>query len=172
MSMAAKREYVEVMRKRYKTCQAKQEKSVIVKELTHVLKVHRKSAIRILNGKQRKGKRLCVHPYQYGMDLVKPLTLMWQILGRPCSKRLQPGIPNLLKQLEKFGEITLYGNQEAQLKKMSNWTIDQLLTPERDRLKGEGISGTKRSPLLKTLIPIRTGWEDINDAGHLEIDCV
>lgn len=172
MTMAAKREYIKVMRKRYTACKTRQEKSVVIKEVTEVLKVHRKSTIRILNGKQRRGKRLCVHPYQYGLDLIAPLKVMWEILGRPCSKRLQPEIPVLLKQLKKYGEIKLYENQEKQLVKMSNWTINQLLTPEREKLKGEGLSGTKRSPLLKTLIPIRTGWEDVKTAGHLEIDCV
>lgn len=172
MNMAAKKGYVVIMRKRYSRCKTKTEKAVIIEEMVTILKVHRKSAIRILNGKQRRGKRLCVHPYTYGLDLIAPLKLMWEILGRPCSKRLEPEIPNLLKQLKKFGEIRLYGKQEEQLSKISNWTINQLLHDERARLKGEGLSGTRRSPLLKTLIPIRTGWEDVKTPGHLEIDCV
>jgi len=172
MTMAGKKEYWQVMQKRYGTCKTRREKSKIISEVETVLKVHRKSAIRILHGKQRKQKRLCVHPYIYGLDLIAPLKLMWELLGRPCSKRLQPEIPNLLKKLKQFEEITLYKNQEELLTKMSHWIIDNLLHDEKERLKIHGLTGTRRSPLLKSLIPIRTEFRNVRSPGHLEIDCV
>ncbi len=58
---------------------------------------------------------------------------------------------------------------------MSAFTIDRLLEAERDISKKEyGLSGTKRSPLLKTLIPIRTNFnaDETKEPGHVEMDCV
>lgn len=172
MTLQSKKEYLEEMRERYRKEINRKQKSQIISEVIVVLKVHRKHAIRALNKKTLKRAIPRERKYIYGIDLIAPLKLVWEIDGRPCSKRLQPQIPLLIKQLKKFGELKLYGNQEKLLCKMSNWTIDTFLLPERERLKGKGISGTKRSPLLKTLIPIRTEWDDVNIPGHLEIDCV
>ena len=75
MEMAAKKEYIEVMRKRYTACKKKEEKSVVIEETRMVLKVHRKSVIRILNGKQRKKRNSVVI---HTPDLIAPLKLMWE----------------------------------------------------------------------------------------------
>jgi hypothetical protein len=58
---------------------------------------------------------------------------------------------------------------------MSTFNIDKLLEGERSIFKKEyALSGTKRSPLLKTLIPIRTNFnrKEIKEPGHVEMDCV
>ncbi len=171
MNMVSKQEYLAVMRKRYRKATRK-EKTPLLSEVVSVLKIDRKSAIRSLNRnpKTRVSKR--APRYLYGLDLQKPLTILWEALGRPCSKRLKPQIPVLIAQLKKFGEITLRGNQEELLGKMSHWTIDQLLVEAREKIQGKGLSGTRRSPLLKSLIPISTSQDKVNEPGHLETDCV
>jgi len=81
----------------------------------------------------------------------------------------------LIKKLKDFNEIKLYGNQEELLGRISTFTIDKLLEAERDISGKEyGLSGTKRSPLLKTLIPVRTNFtkEETKEPGHTEMDCV
>lgn len=169
--MVSKQEYLAVMRKRYKGA-SKKGKTELLSEVVSVLKIARKSAIRTLNKnpKTRVFKR--APRYLYGLDLQKPLTILWEALGRPCSKRLKPQIPILIKQLKRFGEITLRGNQEELLGKMSHWTIDQLLVEAREKTQGKGLSGTRRSPLLKSLIPLSTSQESVKDPGHIETDCV
>jgi hypothetical protein len=95
------------------------------------------------------------------------------VAGCPCSKRLKPQIGELITRLKKFGEITLYGDQELLLRTMSTFTMDRLLVDTRHLSSSKvGLSGTKRSPLLKTLIPIRTGFDDVFEPGHIEMDCV
>ena len=77
--------------------------------------------------------------------------------------------------MKEFEEIKLFGDQEKLLKQMSTFTIDRLLEAEKDISKKEyGLFGTKRSPLLKTLIPIRTNFnaEETKEPGHTEMDCV
>lgn len=172
MKMASKREYMEAMRKRYHSASTRQEKSQIISEFVSVIHVHRKHAIRTLNKKGFTRALPRSRKYTYGIELAEPLKHIWEVAGRPCSQRLQPQMGSLITQLKKFEEIKLYGDQEEKLCQMSSWTIDQLLKPERERLVGEGISGTRRSPLLKTLIPIRTEFEGVIEPGDIEMDTV
>jgi len=172
MTLQSKKEYIRAMRERYRKALKKQEKSHLIDEVVSVLKCHRKDAIRKMNKKELKRTIRRTPRYQYGIELAEPLKTIWETAGRPCSQRLHPQIGTLISQLKKFGELMVYGDQEEKLCQMSSWTIDQLLKPERERLQGEGISGTRRSPLLKTLIPIRTEFAGVVEPGDLEMDTV
>ena len=176
MSNQSKKEYLAIIRSRYRNCKTKKEKSAIISEVENNLKVVRKSAIRLLNRKplvrrrKTRGRKII-----YGFDLVAPLKTIWEVAGHPCSKRLKPQIEDLIEKLKGFDEIRFYGNQEELLKKLSTFTIDKLLEAEKDISDKEyGVSGTKRSPLLKTLIPVRTNFnkEETKEPGHTEMDCV
>lgn len=174
MSNQSKKEYLTILRLRYSQCKTRKEKSTVIDEVVTNLKIVRKSAIRILRKKTRI-RRPARKPRKviYGFDLIKPLKKIWEVTGTPCSKRLKPQIEEIIHRLKAFHEIQLYENQEELLKRMSTYTIDKLLEAEKDISKKEyGLSGTKRSPLLKTLIPIRTEFKDVKESGHIEMDCV
>lgn len=175
MSNQSKKEYLAVVRLRYSQCKTKHEKSVVISEVVTNLNIVRKSAIRLLRRKSVRRKKGQGRKTIYGFDLVKPLKEIWEIVGCPCSKRLKPQIEDVIKKLKEFDEIKLYGRQEEQLLMMSTFTIDKLLEAERDISNKEyGLSGTKGSPLLKTLIPVRTNFneEETKEPGHTEMDCV
>lgn len=176
MSNQSKKEYLVTVRARYKNCQTRQEKSAIISEVETNLEIVRKSAIRLLRQKVLvTRKTIRSRKEVYGYDLIKPLRQIWEVVGQPCSKRLKPQIKDTIKKLKEFDEIRLYGNQEDLLVDMSTFTIDRLLEAERDISKKEyGLSGTKRSPLLKTLIPVRTNFDEreTKEPGHVEMDCV
>jgi hypothetical protein len=176
MSNQSKKEYLVTVRARYKSCRTRKEKSAIISEVETNLRILRKSAIRLLNQKVFvRRKTIKSRKEIYGYDLIKPLKQIWETVGYPCSKRLKPQIKETVKKLKQFNEIKLYGNQEELLIKMSTFTIDRLLEAERDISDKEyGLSGTKRSPLLKTLIPVRTYFDDkeTKEPGHTEMDCV
>lgn len=174
MTQQSKKEYFGILQSRYKECDSRQEKSAIIDEVERNLGLARKSAIRALNRKpwvNHQPKR--GRGETYGYDLIRPLGQIWMVTGRPCSKRLKPQVGELIGRLKAFDEIELYGNQEQLLKKMSTFTIDRLLEGERGLpLKDPALCGTKKSPLLKTLIPIRTNFKDVHEPGHTEMDCV
>lgn len=176
MNISVRREYLLTLRIRYKSISLRKEKTAIINEVVSNLNIARKSAIRSLNRKTTKYAKKHVGKKElYGFDLITPLKLVWQTAGYPCSKRLQPQIGEIIDKLKDFNEIRLYGNQEALLRQMKSSTIDRLLEAERDISKKEyGLSGTKRSPLLKTLIPVRTYFnaEEIKVPGNTEMDCV
>lgn len=174
MTQQSKKEYLRVLQNRYKECTIRAEKSGIIDEVEENLGLVRKSAIRALNRrplincKPRRGRKPT-----YGYDLIRPLTEIWAVAGRPCSKRLKPQIGEIIGRLKDFDEIKLYGDQEQLLNRMSTFTIDRLLEGGRGLpLKDPALSGTKKSPLLKTLIPIRTNFKEVDQPGHTEMDCV
>ena len=172
----SKKEYLATVRARYKSCRSRIDKSRIISEIETNLGILRKSAIRLLNQKPLvRRKTLKSRKEIYGYDLIKPLKLIWEVVGYPCSKRLKPQIKDTIRKLKEFNEIKLYGKQEVLLTSMSTFTIDRLLEAERDISGKEyGLSGTKRSPLLKTLIPVRTNFneKETKEPGHVEMDCV
>lgn len=173
MTTPTKREYIAQLRQRYHQLKTRQEKSAIITEAVANLGVWRKSAIRLLNRKQLVNRKpIPGRAEMYGYDLIKPLTEIWMVAGKPCSKRLKPQMEELITRLKVFNEIRFYGSQEKLLCAMSTFTIDRLLEGERLTEKVYGLSGTKRSPLLKTLIPIRTNFDDVHEPGHIEMDCV
>ncbi len=171
--MSTKKEYIQTVRERYKKAKSRKEKSSIISEVVANLKRERKYVIKVLNGRYyRKRRRVTKRPEVYTYKLSKSLKQIWIVGGQRCSKNLKPQIPELIKKLKQFDEIVLYGNDEELLCKMGTSTIDRLLNLVKKKSKLRGLSGTKRSPLLKTLIPIRTSFDDIHEAGHVEQDCV
>lgn len=174
MNLKTKREYLAIVRERYQKCSTKLEKSTLISEVMGNLSMARKSVIRSINHRPpRYRKPRTGRAEVYGFDLIRPLTTLWKVAGCPCSKRLKPQVGELINHLKRFDEITLYGDQEEKLLAMSAFTMDRLLVDARHLpLNSLGLSGTKRSPLLKTLIPIRTGFEDVHEPGHVEMDCV
>lgn len=173
--MQSKKEYLVVVRNRYAACVSRQNKSAIIDEVVTNLHIERKSAIRLLNTKPLvRRKTLKSRKVIYSDDLIRPLKTIWEVAGKPCSKRLQPQLKDLIAQLLSFNELTLYGNQQNLLETMSSYSIDRLLSGERVIYEGRGVSGTKTSPLLKTLIPVRTNFTETEtqEPGHIEMDCV
>ncbi len=155
---------------------SEKKKISIINEVVANLNIARKSAIRVLNKKTVKYvKKHLGRKDIYGFDLIAPLKTIWKTAGYPCSKRLVPQIKDIISKLKEFNEIELLGNQEKLLLQIKFSTVDKLLEAEKDISKKEyGLSGTKRSPLLKTLIPVRTNFskEETKEPGHVEMDCV
>jgi len=171
--MKTKREYIHTLRKRYKITKTKNEKTLIINEAQANLGKDRKYITKVLNGKyynkyKKRKKRKETYPYK----LKVPLKLIWETLNYPCSKNLKPQIPEIIKKLKQFNEINLSQEDEYLLCKMGTSTIDRFLNYIKYNHKARGLSGTKKSPLLKTLIPIRTNFDEVDEPGHVEQDCV
>jgi len=104
---------------------------------------------------------------------MEPLRRVWAILSFPCGKRLVSQIPELLRVLERCGELRVSTEIRAQLESMSASTADRLLGPERRKMQLKGRQGTKPGSLLRHQIPIRTfaDWDDARP-GFTEMDLV
>ena len=102
-----------------------------------------------------------------------PLRRVWAILSFPCGKRLVSQMSEMLRVLERCGELRVTAEIRAQLESMSASTADRLLGPERRKMQLKGRQGTKPGYLLRHQIPIRTfaDWDDARP-GFTEMDLV
>jgi hypothetical protein len=172
MSRRSKRELLEEIRPRYLKAK-KHEKQVMLDEFVATTGYHRKYAIRILrHGRPRSsGKRHGLAKVYQG-EVVVALEQIWEVCGRICSKRLHPFLPEMVKVLERWGELQLRPETRALLLRMSCSTMDRCLAPARFK-HPHGRTTTKPGSLLKKAIPVRTytPWDE-ERPGFLEVDLV
>jgi hypothetical protein len=172
MSQRSKRELLEEIRPRYLKAK-KSKKKAMLDEFVAATGYHRKYATRILkHGRPRRSGKKHGLPKIYQGEVVVALEQIWEICGRICSKRLHPFLPEMVKVLERCGELHLAPETKTLLLHMSRATIDRCLGPVRFE-HPHGLSTTKPGSLLKKAIPIRTytPW-DQDQPGFLEIDLV
>ena len=112
-------EYTKALRGRYLSA-SKKEKGRILDECTKVVGCYRKAAIRLLRRIDQVGvNRRWGCPKQYGAPVADALRVAWEATDRLCSKRLHPFLPELVKVLRRYDEITMTAEIEAQLCRMS-----------------------------------------------------
>jgi len=155
MSQRSKRELLEEIRPRYLKAK-KSGKKTMLDEFVAVTSYHRKYATRILkHGRPRRSGKKHGLPKVYQGEVVVALEQIWEICGRICSKRLHPFLPEMVKVLERCGELQLSEQTKALLLQMSRSTIDRRLGPARFE-HPHGLSTPKPGSLLKKAIPVRT----------------
>jgi IS30 family transposase len=172
MSHRSKQELLETIRPRYQRAK-KVEKQHILDEFVAATLYHRKYAIRVLNQASRRK-----HPKKRGRlkiyqgEVVVVLEQIWAICGQICSKRLHPFLPEIVKVLDRTGELQISADTKMLLLQMSRPTIDRCLKRTR-QTHPHGLSTTKPGTLLKKAIPVRiyTPWDE-EKPGFLEIDLV
>jgi hypothetical protein len=172
MSQRSKRELLEEIRPRYLKAK-RSEKKTMRDEFVAVTSYHRKYATRILkHGRPRQSGKKHGFPKVYQGEVVVALEQIWEVCGRICSKRLHPFLPEMVKVLERCGELQLSEQTQALLLQMSRSTIDRCLGLVRFE-HPHGLSTTKPGSLLKKAIPVRTytPW-DKDKPGFLEVDLV
>ncbi|NBC95675.1 MAG: transposase, partial [Deinococcus-Thermus bacterium] len=108
--MAARREYVETMRKRYRSTQGRKAKSALLDELVDVAGFDRKYAITLMNkrsprrpvaGKKRSGRP---RAYRHCLHVVE---VAWEALDYCCAERLHPQLVPIAEALARHDEIDL-----------------------------------------------------------------
>jgi len=171
MSMTSKHELLTTVSPRYVTATGA-DKARILEEFVATTGYHRKYALALLNHPPRARSRPVTRPREktYTPAVQRALVRLWEIAGRICSKRLVPGLPDLVDALERHGELTLDAPTRALLLSLSAATADRLLAPTRRAALPRGRTTTKPGSLLKHQIPIRTfaDWDD-DRPGFLEI---
>ncbi|MDR7591660.1 MAG: transposase family protein [Armatimonadota bacterium] len=175
MSPQSIREYAARLRPPYALA-ARGEKSRILNEFCRVTGYHRKSAIRLLQPPLQPGgprQRRRGRPVQYGPPVAQALQRLWETSDYLGSKRLAPFLPELLRVLERQGELRLPPRLGEALRTISPATIDRLLRPSRRR-RPHSPSGRPPSVLFfRRPIPVRTfgEWRDVRP-GALQADLV
>ena len=167
--MATRKELTTALAERYRIASRK-DKGRILDEFAGLTGMHRKHAMRLLNGKPRTTKRR-VRRRIYEEAERNALILLWEAGDRLCGKRLKALIPILLDSMERHGHIQLAPEICSKLLSMSAATIDRALQPIRER-NGRARRRPAASALRRS-IPVRTS-ADWNDPapGFVEADLV
>ena len=165
------------MATRYKRA-SKREKSRMLDEFTVLTDYNRSYGAWALRRAAKPGKIAKKKPprpraKKYGPEEFKALRKVWAVLSMPSGKRLAPYMEEIVKVLERCGELELVPAVRDNLLSVSASTIDRMLAPERKRIRLKGRKGTRPGTLLKHQVPIRTfDGHDQDKPGFLEIDLV
>src|ERR1700722_4575940 len=173
LSLATKRELIQVIAERYHAA-ARQDKKKILDEFIEVTGFHRKHVIRALRRTTREEeqpKDISPRTRIYDESVAHALTILWEAADRICGKRLKEAIPTLLDAMERHGHLQLDAGVRRMVLAASASTIDRLLAP----IRGIGKQGqrTRISTPLRKSIAVRT-FADWNDPppGFFEMDMV
>ena len=154
------RENAGALRGRYQAA-GKQAKGRMLDEFCQLTGYHRKAAVRLMgtalaaSGQERSSGRRG-RPQQYGPAVRAALVQVWEGAGRPYGKRLAPFLTDLVRHLERHGELTVPPAVRVQLLTLSATTIDRLLQAHRLGTGRRPFAGSSSAAVLKAQIPVRT----------------
>ena len=158
MTERARREYAEVLQRRYETAD-KRERGRILDEDCRTTSCHRKAAIRRLRGGCPRTGRRPGRPRRYGRELVPLLERVWRASDYLSDKLLVAILPRLLAALERHHGLVVPSPLRVALTAASPATRDRLLRPLRQRRPRQP---RRLAPALGTLrarVPLRT-WSE------------
>lgn len=164
MSNASRREYIELLRVHYQKS-TRYIRSLILSEVTRNLSVHRKHAVRLMNGdyklRKRSGRKRI-----YTDVAIAELKRLWLLSRQMCSKKLKIALVDWLPAYECDEAI------KRELLSMSHSTMDRFLKSARSQVKRKNQTGTVPNRRMKNIIPVKPLDWNIKEPGHLESDTV
>ena len=173
--METQKEIVNTIRKRYENSSSK-EKTLIIDEFQNLTGFHRKHVIRLFNKKINSENKLKTNNYKiiYTEDVEKIILILWETLGRICSKRLKAAIPSIVESMEYHGHLSLDSDLKEKVLSISASTIDRMLVPIKKEKKKYYNKRKKFNYSIKKQIPVRTfsNWDEPDKPGFLEVDLV
>lgn len=132
LSLATRRELIEVVRERYRKATG-ENRQRLLDEFVAVTGYHRKHAIRLFGEKTKAEKRAGGTAKRiYDEALQQALIVLWEAADRICGKRLKPLIPILVEAMERHGHLQLDAEVRKSLLAVSAATIDRLLRKVRE----------------------------------------
>ena len=173
MNRVSIREYCARQQDRYREAD-RAEKGRILDEVVAVTGYHRKSAVRLLSGRTRKGKGGRVgRPVEYGSDVADAARVVHEGAGGIGARRLQPFVGEMAARLAAFGELEIDPATDVLLRRASAATLERLLAAAQVPIRRRTHSLTKPGTLLRNRIAVRTfrDWDDTSP-GFVEVDTV
>ena len=165
-------QYIKAIRARYWAA-AKHEKGRILDEACKTTGFHRKAIIRQLRGTR---VRVTAKPRttQYGVELLEPLVVAWEALGRPCAVRLHAALPQMLSALQRHHELPAADERCVHLLQASASTIQRLLKKHHQGgLLRHPQTSSRAQPHLRDEVPLRTFSEWVHpEPGMMQADLV
>ena len=171
MTIDERRKYLRKMQKRYREAMRK-ERSKLLDEMQTITKLHRKSLLRLINGKLSRKKRTKQRSRTYGFEVQRALKIISESIDYLCAERLQPNLVWMAKHLAAHGELEISSHLLKQLQKVSVSTIRRILKQlgqDQPRLPRKGPEEANR---FRRNVPAkRIPWNE-QEPGHFEVDLV
>ena len=119
LSKVSKRELTDVVRLRYARANKTQQTKTL-DEFVAMTGYNRKYAIHLLNHPRHpQPQKPRPRPRTYTVELLPPLTFIWEVCGCICSRRLQPFLPEMAAVLERLGHLHLSVKERQLLAQIS-----------------------------------------------------
>lgn len=172
LTVAAGREYVQVMRERYRRAVGRNAKGALLDEIERVLGWHRKHAIRALSEPAPGPRRPRPGRARQYTACLSAIERVWETLDFCCAERLQPQLRAVAEDLVRHGELEAPAEVLEELGRISRATVARRIA-ELPRPKPRRLPVAPHPQrLLKTAVPIgRYAWDE-DRPGALEIDLV
>ena len=173
MTIDERRKYLHKMWGRYRDA-SKQEKKHMLDDMEHVTGLHRKSIIRILNGRLSRKKRTRERGPTYGTSVMYVVRKLSTALDYPCAERLQPNLVFVTKHMTSHGQIYVDEDTLRKLETISISTLKRILSSSNkstEKISRKRFPKRKRNS-LKDSFPMRKIPYDTPEPGHFEVDLV
>jgi hypothetical protein len=172
MSLLWKWGYMKVMYVRYYQAKGRKAKTAILDEFCRTYDCHRKHALRLLNGLPPGDKRPVKKKRTplYSNRVISIIKEVWKASGYLWSKRLKVTIVLWMPWIKE--RFTLSPQEHSQLLSISSAQIDRRLKSVKQWFRKKVFGSTKRGPILKHQIPVKTDSWHIKKPGYVETDLV
>lgn len=173
MTIDERRKYLHKMWGRYRAG-SKEEKSQMLNDMEHVTGLHRKSIIRILNGRLSRKKRTRERGPIYGTKVKYAIAKISKALDHPCAERLKPNLIFMANHMTNHGQLRV---DEDTLRKLTTVSVSTLKRMLANTNKSKEKIARKRFPkrkrnTFKASFPMRKIPYDTLEPGHFEVDLV
>ena len=173
MTIDERRKYLHKMWGRYRDA-SKQEKMQMLDDMEHVTGLHRKSIIRILNGRLSRKKRTRERGPTYGTNVMYVVRKLSKALDHPCAERLQPNLVFMAQHMTNHGQVCVDEDTLRKLETISISTLKRILSninKSKEKISRKRFPKRKRNT-LKGSFPMRKIPFDTTEPGHFEVDLV
>lgn len=173
MTINERRKYIHKIWGRYRDS-SKQEKSLLLDEAAQITGLHRKSILRILNGRLSRKPRAKNRGKTYGPTVAYAVRKIAKSLDYACAERLKPNLLWMAELLQSHGELRLDNDLKEKLTTISVSTIKRLVKNSEHRAEKIAFRKAPSRPnsKLKSSIPIKRIPWDTSMPGHFEVDTV
>lgn len=159
MRERARREYADVMRRRYQAASSRAARSRLLDEYCATTGNHRKAAIRRLRAAPGRSARRPGRPVRYDQGLLPVLERVWVASQQLSGKLLRPVLPALLRALHEHHGVAVAPAVAAALTTASAATLDRLLRPMRRRRGRAPRRVATALNEVRAQVPLRT-WSE------------
>ena len=173
MSIDERRKYFHKMWGKYRKA-SKKEKGQMLNDMEHVTGLHRKTIIRILNGRLSRKKRARERGQTYGARAQHAVVKISEALDHPCSERLKPNLIFMANHMTNHGQLWVDEDTLSKLTTVSVSTLKRMLAntnKSKEKIARKRFPKRKKNS-FKESFPMRRIPFDTPEPGHFEVDLV